>query len=124
MNRILYACARPVLVSALLLCGIVPSQAQPGIPFEAEHPPNIESAFAKLPLAFEENQGQADPAVKFLARGSGYQLFLTAQEAVMIFNKGNQAATDYQTAVIRMRFEGANKTPVVKGVAPLAYKTN
>src|SRR5690242_9439817 len=36
----------------------------------------------RLPLFFEPNQGQCDPQVKFLARGSGYSLFLTGQEAV------------------------------------------
>ena len=35
-----------------------------------------------LPLFFEPNQGQTAPQVKFLARGSGYGLFLTADEAV------------------------------------------
>lgn len=30
-----------------------------------------------LPLSFEANRGQTDPAVKFLSRGDGYALFLT-----------------------------------------------
>ncbi len=34
-------------------------------------------AYGKLPLIFETNQGQTDPQVKFLSRGSGYTLFLT-----------------------------------------------
>src|SRR5258708_170052 len=33
--------------------------------------------YGQLPLSFEINQGQTDEKVKFLARGSGYQLFLT-----------------------------------------------
>ena len=36
-----------------------------------------------LPLFFEPNQGQTAPQVKFLARGAGYGLFLTADEAVL-----------------------------------------
>src|SRR5438093_12639161 len=32
-------------------------------------------AFHQLPLSFEANEGQADARVKFLSRGSGYQLF-------------------------------------------------
>ena len=36
-----------------------------------------------LPMFFEPNQGQTAPQVKFLARGSGYGLFLTADEAVL-----------------------------------------
>jgi cytochrome c biogenesis protein ResB len=37
----------------------------------------------RLPLSFEINRGQAAAQVKFLARGQGYTLFLTAAEAVL-----------------------------------------
>src|SRR5688572_24107820 len=43
----------------------------------------LNAAYGKLPLSFEENQGQTDSRVKFIARGSGYTLFLTATEAVL-----------------------------------------
>ena len=36
------------------------------------------SNLGHLPLVFEANQGQTDSRVKFLARGSGYGLFLTS----------------------------------------------
>ncbi|HWO30920.1 MAG TPA: hypothetical protein VNO32_19160, partial [Candidatus Acidoferrum sp.] len=39
--------------------------------------------YAKLPLAFEANQGQTASDVRFLSRGDGYSLFLTGQEAVL-----------------------------------------
>jgi len=42
-------------------------------------------AYAKLPLGFEANTGQADRRVKFLVKGSGYKLFLTGDEAVLAF---------------------------------------
>jgi len=47
--------------------------------------------YGKLPLAFEENRGQIDPRVKFLSRGAGYTLFLTADEAILSVpeNKAN-----------------------------------
>ena len=38
---------------------------------------------AKLPLSFEINRGQAAPRVRFLARGSGYNLLLEAGAAVL-----------------------------------------
>ena len=44
---------------------------------------HIRATYARLPLRFELNQGQTDPSVKFLSRGSGYNLFLTANEAVL-----------------------------------------
>src|SRR2546426_7070945 len=50
------------------------------------HPPDsarIVEGYGKLPLAFEANQGQSDPQVKFLSRGAGYSLFLTADAAVL-----------------------------------------
>lgn len=37
-----------------------------------------------LPLAFELNRGQADARVLFVAHGSGYTLFLTRSEAVVV----------------------------------------
>jgi hypothetical protein len=42
----------------------------------------IAERYGKLPLAFEPNVGQTDPQVKFLARGSGYTVFLTDTAAV------------------------------------------
>src|SRR5262245_21325583 len=39
-------------------------------------------SFFNLPVAFEMNEGQAPPGVKFTARGRGYALHLTSSEAV------------------------------------------
>src|SRR5437867_1024562 len=39
-------------------------------------------SLARLPLSFEENRGQTDPAVRFVSRTSNYTLFLTPTEAV------------------------------------------
>ena len=41
-----------------------------------------------LPLAFEPNQGHADPSVKFLTCGRGYGVFLTPTEAVLVLAPG------------------------------------
>src|SRR5437773_510939 len=43
----------------------------------------LAESYGKIPLSFEANQGQTDPRVKFLSRGSGYTLFLTSDEAVL-----------------------------------------
>ncbi|MGD0133348.1 MAG: SBBP repeat-containing protein [Bryobacteraceae bacterium] len=63
--------------------------------------------YARLPLAFELNAGQTDPQVKAFSRGSGYGLFLTSDESVLVLthNSGKSAA-------IRMKMLGA-KTPRV-----------
>src|SRR5262245_60672129 len=47
----------------------------------------IEQAYGKLPMRFEANEGQIDAQVKFLARGAGYSVFLTGDEAVMRLHK-------------------------------------
>ncbi len=43
----------------------------------------VPASYGHLPLMFEPNQGQTDPRVRFIARGSGYGLFLTDQDAVL-----------------------------------------
>jgi hypothetical protein len=42
---------------------------------------------ADLPLYFEVNRGQADPAVQFLARGQACQFFVSPTEAVLALRK-------------------------------------
>jgi uncharacterized repeat protein (TIGR01451 family) len=84
-----------------------------------------------LPLFFEPNEGQTDPRVRFLARGAGYSLFLTANEAVLELRPS--AASHQPSAVspqpsadnvIRMRLQGANSTAKVSGTEPLRGKSN
>src|SRR5205814_1686115 len=43
--------------------------------------------YGELRLSFEKNEGQSDPAVKFISRGPGYDLFLTASGAVINLRK-------------------------------------
>src|SRR5579859_1571954 len=57
------------------------------------------NTYGKLPLSFEPNQGQTDARVKFLARASGYTLFVTADEAVFAGRDGSAE---------RMKLLGAN----------------
>ncbi len=45
-------------------------------------------SYGRMPLSFEANSGQTDGQVKFLARGSGYRLFLTSDEAVLALQEG------------------------------------
>jgi hypothetical protein len=52
----------------------------PGLHRESEKPGH--SLLSRMPIAFEMNEGQAAPGVKFTARGRGYWLGLTSSEAV------------------------------------------
>jgi hypothetical protein len=102
-------------------------------------------AYGTLPMAFEPNVGQSDERVNFLARGSGYTIFLTSDESVMVFGKRAARPTrggpsqsddaskadgvahaqqDTETAVVRTRLEGANARPAVEGLDPLPGITN
>ena len=65
------------------------------------------AAYRGLPLAFETNQGQSDARVKYLARGNGYTLFLTANEAVLALgNEKRGGDTSLPPDVIRMQVDG------------------
>ena len=89
------------------------------------------SRLKALPLFFEPNQGQTAPQVKFLARGSGYSLFLTADEAVLRLQRSAvsrpPSAVSGQpsaSSVIRMRLDGANSSARISGASPLPGKSN
>ncbi len=106
----------------------------------------LAEAYGDLPLGFEPNQGQSDQAVKFLARGAGYTLWLTSTEAVLqlrIENRGSRiekrrskpgrdaaildprsSILDPRSSVLRMKLAGANPAPQVEGLDPLSGKSN
>ena len=75
--------------------------------------------FAKLPLAFEQNQGQADSRVAFMAHGIGYSVFLTKKEAVLELSEPGG-----QSNILRMSLAGANSEPVISGLERLPGQTN
>ncbi|HEX8456242.1 MAG TPA: Calx-beta domain-containing protein [Pyrinomonadaceae bacterium] len=94
-----------------------------------------EAAYGRLPLSFEENRGQADKDVKFISRGANSDLFLTANEAVLALGRGTRgerevhratqgataataatAADGQETKVLRVRLDGANRSPRVAGL--------
>lgn len=76
--------------------------------------------YGQLPLHFEHNQGQTDSHVRFLARGSGYSLFLTSNEAVLALKNRRLSGP----AVVRMTLAGANPVPMVTGRDELPGKAN
>jgi hypothetical protein len=49
--------------------------------------PQLVAAYGRLPLSFEANRGQTAASVKFVSRGPGYALFLTATDAVLALNQ-------------------------------------
>ena len=98
-------------------------------------------AYAKLPLSFEENQGQTAREVRYVSHGSGYELFLTPQEAVLALrSQGHydlspvhraasiramrKARKAGQITTVRMQLEGANPSPDIAGVDRLPARVN
>jgi len=73
----------------------------------------------RLPIAaaFEPNRGQASAPARFLARGSGYTLFLAQTEAVW-----SMAAPDASLENVRMAFVGANPSAEIGGEEGLPGK--
>ncbi len=118
---------------------------KPGVADSVAKARLVES-YGKLPLSFEANQGQTDEQVKFLTRGSGYTLLLTADEAVLWLSSGkSDAATQTESrepspltrpleatagkgevtpSVVRMKLAGAARASEPIGLDELPGKVN
>lgn len=77
--------------------------------------------YARVPLAFEPNHGQANTAVKYLAHGSSYTLFLTNQGAVV---RPTSCGTKAVNCWIRMNLMGANASPAIQAQVLLPGVSN
>ena len=99
----------------------------------------ITDQYGKLPLSFESNEDQTNRDVKFLSRGLGYDLFLTATGAVLNLQKPRPpadkfkppASTDQkfsnptsETTVLRLRMIDANSQSNPVGEDQLPGKIN
>ena len=90
----------------------------------------MKRAYGRLPMNFEANRGQAAEEVRFLARGHGYQVFLTDAEAVLRLQAGEAApgeAGDGETprqGQLRFRVEGGSSSGRLTGRQELRTKSN
>ena len=94
----------------------------------------VEANYAKLPLSFELNLGQTDQEVNYLARGPGYNLFLTPREAVLTLKKPQAHPKDRQAksgpatpvsgTVLRLQLVGTRPQPHAVGQDLLPGKVN
>jgi hypothetical protein len=104
----------------------------------------IQAAYAALPLAFEQNKGQTDGQVKYMARANAYTLFLTANDAVFSLRsrsaegrrstgRGDQLRAKNlpqrntqkdSTAVVHMQLAGGNSLAKVAASGLLPGKAN
>ena len=88
--------------------------SQTSVPSNKANVTRIRAAYAQLPLTFEQNQGQTDSQVKFLAHGNGYGLFLTQNAAVLSLQQ--MTAGKQQKAVLNMQLVGAKGNSTIAGV--------
>jgi len=90
--------------------------------------------YGRLQLHFEANRGQTREDVRFLARGPGYGLYLTAHEAVLVLARAKpdqdragrkiDANLKAEVAVLRMTIIGAAAQPQVSEREELVAKAN
>jgi len=96
--------------------------------------------YSRLPLRFESNQGQTDQRARFVARGHGYDLFLTNESAVLSLASPRPAPPDSsrpqpsdlddsskplpERSVVRLDLIGANPGSTIGGEDELPGKTN
>lgn len=79
----------------------------------------VSSVVARAPLTFEENRGQTDARVRYLARGKGYTVFLTGDTAVF-----DLTSKDRTRAAIRTTLDGARPPGRIAGVDGLPGKSH
>jgi Beta-propeller repeat len=98
-------------------------------------------AYGKLPLSFEQNQGQHAADVQFLSRGDGYDLSLMAGEVDFNLRQSTSKhgaslskskflgdrrhwLAPEKVSVLRMRLEGSNPNASIAGVDRTPTKVN
>lgn len=115
-----------------------PSPTPASLPVDKAKTSQVKSAYGKLPLTFELNQGQTDAQVKFLSRGSGYNLFLTPNAAALELRQSERATgrksvknatalsaiRNLKSALVRLQLLNANPQPEVSGMDELPGKSN
>ncbi|MFZ1975585.1 MAG: SBBP repeat-containing protein [Candidatus Acidiferrales bacterium] len=127
--------------AAVSVPATVATATRDGAPPTAPATAAVIADYGRLPLSFELNDGQTAGVVKFVARGSGYALFLTERGAVLSLSNDGAGADGHRsgaaaavaahtavaapkTDVIRMELVGASGDSKVRGVEPLAGTAN
>jgi hypothetical protein len=126
-----------LLTSAVLLGSSIQALSAPSLP-------SITEKYSRLPLAFEPNAGQAEPDVRFLARGNGYAILLSQGAARLAFNRVMGAPLDgfslagmrpnriqtrlrnfkVETRAIRINFGGSNRSARIEAIGRLPGVSN
>jgi hypothetical protein len=88
-------------------------------------------SYGALPMSFEANQGQADPSVRFVARGAGYTILLSPDEATLALESSQpdrrfpeKTQPKPSTRVLSMKIEGANPSAAAQALDRLPGLSN
>jgi hypothetical protein len=96
--------AHAVLLVLALSCDLV---------FGGPLSPARNTDYGRLPLAFEENRGQTDRNVRFLARAGGHSIFITGDKAMLALRDGeDSAAVSIQLSKTRRSAEQRAESPL------------
>ena len=102
----------------------------------ASSPVRLADTYARLPLSFEANQGQAPKPVQFVSRGQGYTLALSAGEAVLALKSRQLSVVSRQSqpsgsienrpadSLLAMRLLGSSPKAAVTASDELPGKAN
>lgn len=84
--------------------------------------PDLETAavahYGKIPLHFEENVGQSDAEVRYIARGRGYSMMLARDRALVALQNDNRSG------VLEMSFAGRQAETAITAENELEGKVN
>jgi len=116
-----YAVISPRRKFALLTFLLGISCAAAAAPADAR----VSEAYGRLPLHFEANRGQTNRDVRFLSHGPGYDLYLTANEVVLVLTRARPGVgAPAKPVALRMSLVGGAPRPLVSGLEELPGKAN
>lgn len=112
-----------VAIAAIIGTGHVRTHAKAATPaampaaqspaLSAQQRARVHAQLDALPLAFEANQGQLDPQVKYMARGNGYKLLLTKSRAI-INVAASRANSEVREMMLHKRLGAARTRALLK----------
>src|SRR5688572_17793628 len=117
-----------LFVLLLLYWGLLPhvQAAASKAPSPAEH-----NLLARVPVAFEQNNGQADAQAKFLLRAPGYTAFFNEREVRFAFRhsrresiRGRDRHRTVASSVVQISIAGANPRATLAGSEELPGRVN
>jgi hypothetical protein len=107
----------------LLMLSLAAIALRVAMPAQTHQPVPAVQAFSKVPISFEENRGQVDSQVRFLAHMQRSAMFFTPAEAVLTLYSENSEKRPIASD-IHIRWVGGNANATVSAEEGLPGKVN